>query len=327
MNFQQLKYVRQAVRSNFNLTEVADTLFTSQSGVSKQIKDLEAELGIKIFLRKGKRLIGLTRAGEGVAALAERILTETENLRRFADNFARQDKGVLVVATTHNQARYTLPRVVQQFSRLYPDVELELRQGSPRDVAAMVIGGEADLAIATEALDQYPRLLTFPCFSWSHVVVAPRNHPLTDLVDPTLADIEPHPIITYSPSFSGRSEIDAAFEREGLKPKIRLTAMDADVIKTYVELGLGVGVVAEMAIAGDAGGDLVALRSKKPLFSPCVTKVAVQRGALLRSYAYRFIEVFAPHLKEADLVRAAGGPPLPLRATAKPATVAQRSAA
>ena len=323
MNFQQLKYVREAVRNDLNLTEVANVLLTSQSGVSKQIKDLEAELGIEIFIRKGKRLVGLTKAGEGAAHLVERILLETENLRRFAAQFTAEDRGRLVIATTHNQARYTLPKVVQKFSERYPEVELELRQGTPKYVATTVMRGIADIAIATEALDQYAELTTFPCFSWVHVAVVRSDHPLARLEAPTLADIANYSVITYNAEFSGRPAIDAAFAQEGLTPDIRLTAMDADVIKTYVELGMGVGIVAEMAYAPDPCSSLVKLPNSHLLFSPCVTKVGVQKGALLRTYAYKFIEMYAPHLTEAELkgLKKRGAPVLQAPAETKGASV------
>jgi DNA-binding transcriptional LysR family regulator len=300
MNFQQLKFVREAVRNDLNLTEVANVLFTSQSGVSKQIKDLEAELGIEIFVRKGKRLVGLTKAGEGAVQLIERLLLETENLKRFSSEFTDENKGRLVIATTHNQARYALPKVVQRFIERYPDVQLELRQGTPKYVAQTVMRGIADIAIATEALDQFPDLITYPCFYWSHVVIVRPDHPLAHAAGITLADLAQHSIITYNPEFSGRTQIDAAFARAGITPDIRLTAMDADVIKTYVGLGLGVGIVAEMAMAVDPCEPVAVVRGSESLFEPCITKVAVQRGALLRSYAYKFIEMFSPHLGNLD---------------------------
>ena len=301
MNFQQLKYVREAVRNDFNLTEVANVLLTSQSGVSKQIKELEAELGIEIFVRKGKRLMGLTRAGQDVAGQIERVLLETDNLRRYAAQFTKQDRGRLVIATTHNQARYTLPPVVRKFSELYPEVALELRQGTPKYVANTVMRGVADIGVATEALDEYSELRTFPCFSWVHIAVVRAGHPLTKLANPTLADIAQYSVITYNPEFSGRSQIDAAFQREGLDPDIRLTAIDADVIKTYVELGMGVGIISEMAYSPNACSTLEKVAGSEALFDPSVTKVALLKGALLRTYAYRFVEMLAPHLTEQQL--------------------------
>jgi LysR family transcriptional regulator, cys regulon transcriptional activator len=295
MNFQQLRYVREAVRNDLNLTEASYALNTSQSGVSKQIRELEIELGIEIFVRRGKRLTGLTRAGEGAVKLIERVLQETENLKRHAGQFASEDHGRLVIATTHNQARYALPDVVSVFAAEFPGVQLELRQGTPRQAAQNVLQGEADLAIATEALDHVPELVAFPCFSWRHVVIAPAGHPLAGAGPASLADIAAFPLVTYNTEFSGRSQIDAAFSARGLEPDIRLTAMDADIIKAYVARGLGLGIVSEMAVAGGDDG-LVELAGSRDHFGASMTKIAVLRGALHRTYAYRFIELLAPHL-------------------------------
>lgn len=304
MNFQQLRYVREAVRSDLNLTEASQTLNTSQSGVSKQIRELEIELGIEIFVRKGKRLTGLTRAGEQAVKQIERVLAEAENLKRVVSEFSGEDRGRLVIATTHNQARYALPDVVLTFAREFPNVQLELRQVTPKQAADSVSRGEADIAIATEALDQNSDLLTFPCVSWRHVAIVPRHHPLAQAKSPTLADIAAYPIITYSPEFSGRGRIDAAFRAAELEPDIRLTAMDADVIKFYVQRDVGVGVVSEMAVNAQDEG-LAIVHGSRELFEASVTKVAFQRGALLHAFAYRFVEIFAPHLKAKDLRHAA----------------------
>jgi LysR family transcriptional regulator, cys regulon transcriptional activator len=305
MNFQQLRYVREAVRNDLNLTEASQILNTSQSGVSKQIRELEIELGIEIFVRKGKRLTGLTRAGEGAVKLIERVLAEAENLKRLSAEFSGEDTGRLVIATTHNQARYALSDVVVAFTKEFPNVQLELRQGTPKQAAANVLKGEADLAIATEALDQYSDLLTFPCFSWRHVVVVPRGHKLASASSVTLQDVAAHPIITYSPEFSGRGQIDAGFRASQLEPDIRMTAMDADVIKLYVERGVGVGIVSEMAVGAPCDSGLVVVPRSSNLFAPSTTKVAFQRGALLHAYAYRFVEMIAPHLVAAELRDAA----------------------
>lgn len=305
MNFQQLRYVREAVRSGLNLTDASQALNTSQSGVSKQIRELEIELGIEIFVRKGKRLTGLTRAGEGAVKLIERVLAETENLKRLASEYSGENRGRLVIATTHNQARYALPDVVLKFAEEFPNVQLELRQVTPKQAAGSVLRGEADIAIATEALDQFADLLTFPSFSWRHVVVAPVDHPLAKLDNPTLADIAEYPIITYSPEFSGRSKIDEAFRVAQIEPDIRLTAMDADVIRLYVQRGIGVGIVSEMAVATASQDGLKVLSGSNTLFEPSVTKVAFQRGALLHAFAYRFVEIFAPHLQASELREAA----------------------
>ena len=300
MNFQQLRYVREAVRRDLNLTEASNVLNTSQSGVSKQIRELELELGIEIFVRRGKRLTGLTRAGEGAVKLIERVLQEAENLKRYAGQFSSESRGRLVIATTHNQARYVLPDVISAFAVEFPGVQLELRQTTPRQAADSVVQGEADIAIATEALDKVTELACFPCFSWRHVVIAPKGHEIIG-TSPTLETIAGYPIITYSSEFSGRSQIDAAFAERGLDPDIRLAAMDADIIKAYVARGLGLGIVAEMALEAD-DPLLVELPGSRDLFSTSTAKLAVHRGALLHDYAYRFIELLAPHLKP-DVLR------------------------
>lgn len=300
MNFQQLRYVREAVRQNLNLTEAASALYTSQSGVSKQIKDLEDELGVDVFVRRGKRLTGLTEPGKAVLQLIERMLLDAENLRRVARQFADQDSGHLVVATTHTQARYALPQVIKQFTSVFPKVHLALRQGSPRQIAQMVIDGEADIGITTEALDRFPDIVTFPCYSWHHVAVVPKEHPLVGGENLTLADIAEYPIITYDGDFTGRSHVDKAFTDQGLVPDIVLTALDTDVIKTYVELGLGIGIVAAMAVDPRKDQDLAVLELENA-FEPSTTRIGLRRGAFLRSYAYRFIEMLAPALKEQEI--------------------------
>ncbi|MCX8476318.1 MAG: LysR substrate-binding domain-containing protein [Sphingomonas sp.] len=307
MNFQQLKYVRAAVQNNLNLTEVANVLFTSQSGVSKQIKELEAELGFEIFVRRGKRLVGITPAGENVVRVINSLLAEADNLKRLSEQFTQEDHGRLIIATTHNQARYVIPPTLLHFTSLYPNVEIELRQGSPKYVAETLVRGEADIGVATEAVDAFPELETHPCFTWEHVAVVPPHHPLLDKADPTLADIAEYPIITYNPGFSGRSKIDAAFEAAGVAPDVRLTATDADVIKAYVELGLGVGIVAQMAMTDQPSEGLIAVPGSNGPFGISTTKVAIPRGVLLRNYAYRFVEALAPHLDSAVLSGARRG--------------------
>lgn len=296
MNFQQLRYVREAVRSDLNLTDASNTLNTSQSGVSKQIRELEAELGVEIFVRKGKRLTALTRAGEEAVKLIERVLVEAENLKRLSGQFSGEQRGRLVIATTHNQARYTLPAIVSRFTREFPGVQLELRQVTPVQAATSVIRGEADIALATEALDQYPELATFPCFSWRHVAVVPADHALARASSVSLGSLAEHPLITYSAEFSGRPQVDAAFDAQSLEPDIRLTAMDADVIKTYVRHGLGVGILSEMAFEPARDQDLALVPGSEDLFTASTTKIALQRGALLHDYVYRFVEMVAPGL-------------------------------
>ncbi|QJE01936.1 LysR family transcriptional regulator [Massilia forsythiae] len=305
MNFQQLRFVREAVRNNLNLTEVAAVLYTSQSGVSKQIKDLEEELGIELFVRSGKRLTGVTRAGDGAVDIVRRILLETENLRRYASQYAGVDSGRLVIAATHTQARYTLPGVVEKFNRAFPKVALELHQGTPRQIAAMLSDGDADIGIASEALDGAPDVRAYTCFTWRHVVIVPPGHPLLARAPVTLADIAAYPLVTYNEQFTGRHCVDAAFSAAGLVPDLRLTAMDADVIKTYVRRGLGVGIVAEMALEDLARDGLRVLDTDGQLFGTCTTMLGVRNGVFLPSFAHRFIEMFAPGLQAEHLAEPA----------------------
>ncbi|CAB3799802.1 CysB family HTH-type transcriptional regulator [Pararobbsia alpina] len=300
MNFQQLRFVREAVRQNMNLTEVANVLYTSQSGVSKQIKDLEDELGVDIFVRRGKRLTGLTEPGRAVHKTIDRMLLDAENLRRVARQFSEHDAGHLVVATTHTQARYALPKVIQQFKAVFPKVHLALRQGNPQQIAQMIIDGEADIGISTEALDRYPDIVTFPCYSWRHEVVVPKGHKLASVEKLTIEDLAEFPIITYDQDFTGRSHIDAAFAAAGLMPDVVLTAIDADVIKTYVEIGMGIGIVAAMAVDPRKDTELVRIDTGE-MFEANTTRIGLRKGAFLRAYAYKLIEMFAPQLTEAAI--------------------------
>jgi LysR family cys regulon transcriptional activator len=295
MNFQQLRYVRETVRQGLRVTEAANRLFTSQPGVSKQIKELEDELGVQIFVRRGKRLVSLTEPGKAVVAIVERILQEAENLKEVANEFAEQETGTLRVATTHTQARYALPKVVAEFRRRYPKVHLVLQQGNPMQIAGMVLSGEADIGIATEALESQGQLLALPGYSWNHSIVVPLEHPLLQLERVQLEDIARHPVVTYDTAFAGRSHIDEAFAAKGLKPDVVLAAIDSDVIKTYVELGLGVGIVAAVAYDAERDRGLRAIDAGN-LFRSNTTRVAIRRGAFLRGYTYAFIELFAPHL-------------------------------
>ena len=304
MNFQQLRSVRETVRSGFNLTEAALTLHASQSGVSRQIRDLEQELGIELFVRAGKRLTGLTSPGDHLLPIIERVLAEGRNLREAGQAFLSLQQGLLSIATTHSQARYALPRVVQDFRRRFPDVRLHLHQGSPKQVAQMLLDGEADVGIASEALGDYAQLLALPCRCWRHVVIAPTGHPLLRDAPLTLERLAAWPLITYDNGLTGRSRIDEAFARCGLAPEIVLAAMDADVIKTYVALGMGVGIVADLACDAERDTHLRAIDAGH-LFGENQTKLAVRRGGYLRSYAYAFIETFAPNLSRPAIERAA----------------------
>ena len=298
MNFQQLRIIREAVQRNFNLTEVANALFTSQSGVSKHILDLEDELGIELFVRKGKRLTGLTEPGKELVGIVERMLIDAKNIKRLAEQFANRDEGSLTIATTHTQARYALPQVVRRFKQAYPKVHLVLHQASPAEIVALLQSGEADIGIATEALDGGNAFASFPFYDWHHLVVVPDGHALTRLPRLTLQALAEHPLITYHAGYTGRPRIDATFAEAGLTPDVVMSALDADVIKTYVEVGLGVGIIASMAFdpARDAG--LTRLDASQ-LFPPNTTRIAVRRGHYLRGYAYRFLEECSPALTPA----------------------------
>lgn len=297
MNFQQLRSVREAVRCNFNLTDVANALHTSQPGVSRQIRELEEELGIELFVRAGKRLTGLTDPGAHVLPIVERLLLECGNLKKAGQEYMAQQNGLLSIAATHSQARYALPPAVQEFRAQFPNVKLHLHQGSPKQVADMLMSGEVDVGIATEALNDYPELVALPCYRWTHSVIVPPGHPLLD--SPlTLENLARFPLITYDTGFTGRTHIDQAFTQRQLAPNIVLTAMDADVIKTYVQLGMGVGIVASIAYEAERDTALRALDAGT-LFGINLTKLAVRRGSYLRGYVYAFIESFAPTLNRA----------------------------
>jgi len=294
VNFQQLRIIREAVRRNFNLTEVANALYTSQSGVSRHIKDLEDELGVELFVRRGKRLLGLTGPGQELVPIVERLLLDAKNIKRLADQFSQRDEGDLTTATTHTQARYALPPVVVKFKDAFPNVRLILHQASPKEIMSMLLEGSADIGVATEALEDNPEIAAFPYYSWEHAVIVPAGHPLADDEPMTLEKIAAWPIITYDAGFTGRPHIDAAFQAAGIEPDIVMTALDADVIKTYVELGLGVGIIASMA--HDGSRDSVKLLSSKGLFARNTSRIAVRRGRYLRGYAYKFIELCSPEL-------------------------------
>jgi DNA-binding transcriptional LysR family regulator len=303
MTLQQLRFVRETVRQGLSLTEAAHALFVSQPGISKQIKELEGELGVQIFARRGKRFMGLTEPGKAIVEVIERLLREADNLRETAREYAGAGTGSLTIATTHTQARYALPRVVHSFRARFPDVRLALMQGSPSQIAAFVVRGEANLAIATEALDQYPELLALPGYHWNHSVIVPAGHPLADSQRVALEELARYPIVTYSTEFAGRGHIDRAFRARGLVLDPVLAALDADVIKTYVEMGLGVGIIAAMAFDPLQDRALRALDAGH-LFESNTTRVAVRRGAYLRGYVYDFIELFSPQLTR-DVIRKA----------------------
>jgi LysR family cys regulon transcriptional activator len=303
VNFQQLRIIRETVRRNFNLTDVAGALYTSQSGVSKHIKDLEDELGVELFVRRGKRLLGLTEPGQELVGIVERMLLDANNIKRLADQFAKADRGELTIATTHTQARYALPPVVAKFKKAFPDVHLVLHQASPTEIATMLLDGSADIGIATEGLIDNPDIVPFPYYSWSHAIVVPSAHPLRSATPLTLEAIAEYPIITYQEGFTGRSNIDQTFAGAGLAPDIVMSALDADVIKAYVELGLGVGIIASMAF--DAARDShLALLETPDLFARNTARIALRRGRYLRGFAYRFIELCSPGLTE-PVVRSA----------------------
>ncbi len=298
MNLQQLKYLCAVVDHGLNVSDAADALFTSQPGISKQVRQLEDELGVEVFVRQGKRLTQLSPAGTIVVATARRALTEIANLKRVADEFRSEDEGELAIATTHTQARYVLPKVLQAFAVRYPKVRLVLHQGNPRQVAEQTANGDADLGIATEALTEYRELATLPCYDWNRVVIVPKAHPLAKVKPLTLEAIACHPIVTYDSAFTGRSLTNAAFAEKGLAPNVVLSALDADVIKTYVALGMGVGIVAQMAYDPSRDGEFACLGASH-LFPPSTTRLALRRNVFLRGYAYAFISLFAPQYDRA----------------------------
>jgi len=295
MNLQQLRYITAVAREGLNISMAAERLFTSQPGVSRQIRQLEDELGVQIFERRGKQLVRVTAAGEAVLALAQRTLVDLEQIRRTAQEFRAPDQGTLSIATTHTQARYALPRVVSRFVRRYPAVTLHLHQGTPMQIAELAADGAVDFAIATEAMEHFENLVMLPCYHWNRAIITPCDHPLREVQPLTLEAVAEYPILTYVFGFTGRSQLDAAFRQRGLQPHVVFTATDADVIKTYVRLGLGVGIVARMAYAPGIDTDLCALDASH-LFEPSTTRIGLRRGITLRGYMYDFIAEFAPHL-------------------------------
>ncbi len=308
MNLHQFRFVQEAVRQKLNLTETAKVLFTSQPGISKAILELEDELGVDIFARHGKRLRRVTEPGAQVLKSIEIIMREVGNLKRIGEEFSKQDAGTLSIATTHSQARYFLPEPVAQLRRRFPKVNVSLHQGSPDQVARMVIEEVADIGLATEALDAHEELVTLPCYDWQHALVMPAGHPLAQLERIELEDLALQPLVSYHPSFSGRTRVDQAFAARKLKPNIVLEAIDADVIKTYVRLGLGVGIVAELAAKDDAAGGELVSRPLGHLFGRNVTRIAFKRGAYLRNFVYAFAEMLSERLSRPLIAQALAGP-------------------
>jgi LysR family cys regulon transcriptional activator len=306
VNLQQLRYLCAVVDHGLNVSVAADALFTSQPGISKQIRQLEDELGVPIFIRQGKRLAALTAGGEVIVATARRALQELNNLKRVGAEFKSEDTGALAIATTHTQARYVLPQVLKRFAERYPKVRLLLHQGNPAQVAEQTQRADADVGIATESLADYPGLVSLPCYTWNRCVLVPKGHPLGKVRPLTLEALARYPIVTYDFSFTGRSQINAAFAAKGIEPNVVLTALDSDVIKTYVELGLGVGIIAQMAYdpARDTSFDKL---DAAHLFAASTTRLALRRGVYLRGFVYEFITLFAPQFDRSAIDAALQG--------------------
>ncbi len=308
MNLHQFRFVQEAARRNLNLTEAAKALHTSQPGVSKAIIELEEELGVEIFARHGKRLKRITEPGQHVLKSIELIMREVGNLKRIGEQFSAQDSGTLSIATTHTQARYVLPVPVARLREAYPKVNVSLHQGSPDQVAKMLLEEVAEVGIATESLADYSELVTLPCYEWQHVLVMPEGHPLASKERISLEDLAAEPLITYHPSFTGRTRIDHAFATRKLQPRIALEAIDSDVIKTYVRLGLGIGIVAEMAVRDEElGKALLLVRPLGHLFGQNVARVAFKRSAYLRNFVYQFAELLSPRLDRQLIAKAMSG--------------------
>ncbi|WP_415884522.1 HTH-type transcriptional regulator CysB [Neptuniibacter sp. QD72_48] len=301
MKLQQLRYIWEVARHDLNVSATAQSLYTSQPGISKQIRLLEDELGVEVFARSGKHLTRVTPAGQAILSVAGEILQKVESIKQVAQEFSDERKGSLDVATTHTQARYALPPTITGFMKEYPEVSLHMHQGTPMQISEMAADGSVDFAIATEAMAHFSDLIMMPCYRWNRSVVVPKGHPLTQVSKLTLADLAEQPIVTYVFGFTGRSKLDDAFIKEGLEPKVVFTAVDSDVIKTYVRLGLGVGIIASMAFDERQDSDLVRLDASH-LFEPSTTKIGFRKGTFLRGYMFDFIQRFAPHLTP-DVVR------------------------
>lgn len=303
MKLQQLRYVWEVSKNNLNVSATAEAIYTSQPGISKQIRILEDELGIPIFTRNGKHLTDMTPAGRKIVDIAGQILMQTENIKKVAKEYCDENQGGLSIATTHTQARYALPPVIKSFMNDKADVSLDIQQGTPVQISEMVSQGKVDIAIATEAIELFDNLVMLPCYSWDRCILVPKGHVLTKVKELTLADVAKHPLITYVFGFTGRSKLDEAFDSQGLSPEVALTAVDADVIKTYVRLGLGVGIVARMAYDETADSDLVALDAGH-LFGRSITNIGIRKDTFLRGFMYDFISLFAPHLTRDVVIKA-----------------------
>ena len=295
MKLQQLRYIWEVAHHDLNVSATAQSLYTSQPGISKQIRLLEDELGVEVFSRSGKHLTRITPAGEAILRTAGEILRKVESIKQVAQEFSDVRKGNLSIATTHTQARYVLPDVIGKFIKEYPDVSLQLNQGTPMQISEMAADGSVDFAIATEAMDLFSDLIMLPCYNWNRCILVPKNHPLCQLSELTIQDVARQPLVTYIFGFTGRSKLDEAFMEHGLAPRVVFTAADADVIKTYVRLGIGVGIVAKQAYNPEIDSDLVAIDASH-LFKSSTTRLAFRRGTFLRGFMYDFIELFAPHL-------------------------------
>ena len=301
MKLQQLRYIWEVAHHDLNVSQTAQSLYTSQPGISKQIRLLEDELGVEIFSRSGKHLTRITPAGESILRTAGEIMRKVESIKSVAQEFCDENKGSLALATTHTQCRYVLPHVISSFIGKFPDVALHMHQGTPMQISELAADGTADFAIATEAMELFSDLVMMPCYSWNRSIVVPKDHPLAQVSNLTIEELSKLPIVTYTFGFTGRSKLDDAFNAQGLIPRVVFTAADADVIKTYVRLGLGVGIVASMAYDEKLDSDLVAIDASH-LFEASVTKIGFRRGSFLRGYMYDFIEMFAPHLTQ-DLIQ------------------------
>ena len=295
MKLQQLKYLHEIAKQNLNLSKAANVLHTSQPGISRQIQLLEQELGVEIFTRHGKRIISITQPGMAILQTAQRMLQDADNLKKIGNEFNDKESGTFIIATTHTQARYVLPPIIKRFITHHPKIKLSLRQGNPMEISTWVSSGEADLVIATEAIELFDKLVMLPCYEWNRCIVVPSRHPLLQLKELTIESIAQYAIVTYDFAFTGRSKINQAFESKGLKPNVVLTALDADVIKTYVEIGLGVGILAKMAFDPVRDKKLRAIDAAH-LFEPSTTRIGICRNSYIRHYVYDFIEMFAAHL-------------------------------